>query len=78
MTSKEVYEALLAHLEIVTPESLAEDWESLKEYNVGVLVSTFFEPVETLSPIEVTKVSTHFDANTRLSDNVQMSLMYAA
>lgn len=51
MKTKDVLETLQRYLESASEESLAQDWERLKVYNTGVLVSDFFARVMELENI---------------------------
>lgn len=61
MKSKEMYEALLAHLANASQEVLAEDWEALKTFNCGVTISDYMETVASMTELEVLCVTSNFD-----------------
>lgn len=57
MNSKEMYEALLAHLANVSQEELSKDWELLQDFNQGVSISEYMEFVTSITDLESTKLS---------------------
>lgn len=78
MNSKEMYEALLAHLSQTTPEGLAKDWELLKDYNHGVSVSEYCEIVASFTELENTKFSGQLIDTMASSNDVNINLALAA
>lgn len=78
MDSKEMYEALLAHLANATREELNKDWELLKDFNQGVSISEYMEIVASFTELEYTKLAGRLIESMETSNDVNLDLALAA
>lgn len=78
MDSKEMYEALLAHLANATQEDLDKDWDLLKDFNQGVSISEYMEIVASMTELEYTKLAGRLIDSMETSNEVNLNLALAA